>query len=88
MQVRAIWKTACRVGAEREAIEQTYTDRLIALCGGPTQAWNYHQWHYQAGQPRASQWARFNAVALDEATRQLLPSERRLAAFQVVFVHD
>lgn len=88
MQVKAIWKTACRVGAERVAVEQTYADRLISICGGPVAAWNYHQAHYRCGQPNASQWARFNAVALDEATKQLLPSERRLAAFQVVFVHD
>ncbi len=85
MKLTVIWQNPMRLPDERQKIELAYRDRLIELCGGVTEAFNYHEEHYRQHQNPCSQWARLNAAAHLEATRSLLPDERKLAIMRVRF---
>lgn len=80
------WVNATRVGQQRKQIEEAYLARLMDFCETPEMAMQLHNEHYAKHQRLDSAWGKFNAIATEEATRGLLPSERKLAAFQVKFV--
>jgi hypothetical protein len=88
MQLTAQWVNATRVGKERAKVEKAYADRLLALCGGPVEAFHHCNHHYQVHQHPSSKWGRMSAVAHADATKDLLPSECRSPYFRVGFWLD
>lgn len=80
------WVNATRAGQQRRQVEEAYLACLMNFCETPEMAMQLHNDHYTRHQRMDSAWGKFNAIAAAEATRSLLPSERKLAAFQVKFV--
>lgn len=80
------WMNATRVGQQRKQIEEAYLARLMDFCETPEMAMQLYNEHYARHQRMDSAWGKFNAIAAVDATRGLLPSERKLAAFQVKFI--
>lgn len=86
--LRVNWQNCCRTPAERIKVERKYHDRLLELCNSVAFAKSLHDLHNAQHRPPTSTWARFNAVAMIEATTTLTPTERRDARFTVRFEHD
>lgn len=83
MPISVSWVNATRVSEERSSVEFHYRQRLVELCGSEEAALKYHDEHYRQNQRPGTEWHRLTAQASVDATRHLLPSERRIACFVV-----
>ena len=73
-----------RLPFEMAAMERVYTERLIDLFGSEAKALQAHD-EWQKNHPPIHHWTTYNAIAMMEATKDLLPSERKLMIARVEF---
>lgn len=88
MKLSIQWVNATRGGKEKEAIEQCYGDRLMDLFGTADAAYKAHEDWHKAHNPPIHHWTTYGRIAEIDATKNLLPSERKTAAFVVKFEHE
>jgi hypothetical protein len=68
----------------REAVEGSYSKKLLELCETEDRAKRLHAEHVEVNHP-FTLWHRFNCIAANEAVKDLLPSERLKSRFTVQF---
>lgn len=85
MELSVHWINATRCGQEKERVEAAYNERLIELFGSASEAFNSKHQFELYHHPVGHQWQRYNILSHVEATKNLLPSEKHLAHFQVKF---
>ena len=64
------------------AMEQKYTSRLLELFGSDAKALQAHN-EWVIAHPPIHHWTTYNAIAMIDATVDLLPSERKLMVAKV-----
>jgi hypothetical protein len=85
MKLKVEWINATRLADEKKKIEDAYTERLLALFGSTVKAAEMKGHWHRSNKPPVHPWPTYNRISQIEATCNLLPSERRLAAFVVKF---
>ena len=83
--LKATWHHCAEGDKRREAVEAAYVRKLIELCQTEEHALKLKAEHDECHHP-FTLWHRFNCMALDEATKTLLPTERLKSRFIVTFV--
>lgn len=70
---------------EMAAMEESYLSRLTELFGSSANARQSHdEWH-KLHHPVIHHWTTYNMIAMQETTKELLPSERKLMIARVDF---
>lgn len=85
MDLTVVWINSTRTGQEKDRVEAAYNERLIELFGSASEAFNSKHEFELHHQPVGHQWQKYNILAHVEACKNLLPSEKHLAHFQVRF---
>lgn len=74
-----------RTQFEMTAMEGEYHDRLLQLSGNEVEAEKLHNSFNRQLKPVFHKWSAYNKIALEESTRTLSPSEKRMVSAVVEF---